>query len=62
MYLEDKWDNFFQYGTGSGRKAKPDQEEEGMQTLPSFRETGDNECEKTLSVIYDDHDLDRDHE
>ena len=31
-----------------------------MHTMPSFREGGD-ECEKTLSVIYDDTDLARDH-
>mmetsp|Transcript_13759 Transcript_13759/g.18784 ORF Transcript_13759/g.18784 Transcript_13759/m.18784 type:complete len:109 (+) Transcript_13759:1648-1974(+) len=30
--------------------------------MPSFREGDDEYCEKTLSVIYDDTDLARDHE
>ena len=32
-----------------------------MHTMPSFREMQGDDCEKTLSVIYDDTDLARDH-
>ena len=35
-------------------------EQEHLHTMPSFRE-GEDDCEKTLSVIYDDTDLARDH-
>jgi len=60
-YLEDKWDNFFQQYGSREASFVAQEPEEAMHTMPSFRE-GDAEYEKTLSIIYDDGDLARDHD
>ena len=61
--FEDKWENFFRDKDGNTiENDKEGQEEEGeLHTMPSFRDGAGHEDEKTLSVIYDDTDLARDH-
>ena len=59
--MEDKWERFFNNPDAQGQyESQPRNEEEQMHTMPSFREGAGDDCEKTLSVIYDDTDLVRD--
>ena len=61
-FAEDKWDQFFQNNDATkNKKDDKSDDDEQMHTMPSFREGAEDDCEKTLSVIYDDTDLARDH-
>lgn len=63
-FAGDKWEMMVNNNNrGGGNNVLSDyiadNHEENMHTMPSFREVTDD-CEKTLSVIYDDTDLARD--